>query len=114
MYVWRRRRARITEGKIRAGAVWNILGVEPGRRSQYDNERMGAAMRQLGWKRSENSIRFGLETARGYTKGDGADEIIVCRDPDVRNSLCLRIGQPPHVKGTRMIVDGVVGPDPNF
>lgn len=95
------------EGKIRADAVWNILGVEPGRQSQYDNERMGAAMRQAGWKRTENPMRFGAGTARGYTRGDPAEEVIVDRDHEDR-SVVVRLGQPPHVKATRLFGNGAL------
>jgi predicted P-loop ATPase len=96
------------EGKIRADAVWSILGVESGRRSQYDNERMGAAMRQLGWKRTENSIRFSAGTSRGYTRGDATEEVMVDRDPIERGSITVRLGQPPHVEATRLFDNGVL------
>jgi predicted P-loop ATPase len=99
------------EGKIRSASVWNILGVDAGRRSQNDNERMGGAMRLLGWQRSENPLRFGAETARGYTKGDASEEVIVCVDPE-ENTVGLRIGQPPDVNDSRLIINGVAHPEP--
>jgi predicted P-loop ATPase len=47
------------QGKIRGAAVWILLGMDNARRNQSHNERMGAAMRQLGWTRPKSSIRFG-------------------------------------------------------
>jgi hypothetical protein len=44
-------------GKIRARDVWTIVGVSVDRRTQEDNERLGTAMRRLGWERVR--ARFG-------------------------------------------------------
>ena len=74
---------------------------------------MGAAMRQLGWQRTDNPIRFGTETARGYTKGDESDEIVAMSDPEYRNTISMQLGQPPNVKERRIIVDGAVAPEAN-
>ncbi len=95
------------QGRIRADSVWLLLGVEPGRRSQYDNERMGAAMRQLGWKRTESPIRFQGGTARGYTRGDGVEEITVDCDPHF-GSVTASLGVRPNVKFCRTFNNGVL------
>jgi predicted P-loop ATPase len=69
------------EGKIRAVSAWKILGIEAGRRSQYDNERLSDAMRQLGWKRRQ--LRFGGNPEGAYVRGkDQRIEIVVTRDKD--------------------------------
>lgn len=56
-------------GKITSEAVWHILGITvAGNRTQHQNERMGAAMRYLGWKRK--SVRIGKQRRPGYVKGE--------------------------------------------
>jgi hypothetical protein len=56
------------EGKITGENVWQILGMNvPGLRTQHHNERMGAAMRYLGWKRG--AVRSGGRKRPGYVKG---------------------------------------------
>jgi predicted P-loop ATPase len=99
------------EGKIRGADIWNILGVEGGRRGQNDNDRMGKAMKQLGWVRPENTIRFRAGTARGCVKGEGKDEIFVniTTDEDDRRKrfVTVQIGYPPNVKERRSFADGV-------
>src|SRR5262249_29220374 len=47
--------ADIKHGKIAAADVWTILGMR-GQKSQFDNERMGAAIRKLGWEKG--NLRF--------------------------------------------------------
>jgi predicted P-loop ATPase len=56
------------EGKITGENVWQILGITiAGNRTQHHNERMGAAMRYLGWKRKQ--IKIGGRARPGYVKG---------------------------------------------
>jgi len=56
-------------GKIAAEDVWKILGITiAGNRTQHHNERMGAAMRYLGWTRK--AVRSGGRKRPGYVKGD--------------------------------------------
>jgi hypothetical protein len=60
-------------------------------------------MKQLGWSRAENPLRFGNDTARGYVRGDAAETVIVTRDPEQRNLVYVRRGAV-----TRILEDGVV------
>jgi predicted P-loop ATPase len=56
------------EGKLAAEDVWKILGLTvAGQRSQVHNERLGAAMRYLGWQR--RSIKVDGKKRSGYVKG---------------------------------------------
>ncbi len=57
------------EGKIAARTVWEILGIQPDRRTQDMNQRMGDAMRELGWERKQ--ARFGGKPEGAYVKGEG-------------------------------------------
>lgn len=55
-------------GKIRAADVWEILNINPAQRTQDHNDRLGAAMRELGWDRVK--LRFGGKTPEwGYARG---------------------------------------------
>jgi predicted P-loop ATPase len=61
-------------GRIASSAVWTILNkCAP---TQFDNERMGKAMRELGWRRPNkaNQINTGTgddrKKVKGYVKGD--------------------------------------------
>jgi predicted P-loop ATPase len=99
------------EGKIRAAHVWTIVDIDPARRRQSDNELVGAAMKQLGWTRPKDAIRFKTSPARGYKKGDGQDEITVDREVDRGHvDLHVRQGDPPNVKSSWMVKDGVRQP----
>ncbi|MBV9826603.1 MAG: bifunctional DNA primase/polymerase [Alphaproteobacteria bacterium] len=102
------------EGKIRSGSILQLLGVDPQRRSQFDNERMGHAMRQLGWRRAESPLRFDTGTGRGYIKGDGIREVFVSPDADNRALFILRLGQPPAKGEERWVSGGVRMCTPNF
>lgn len=55
------------EGKLRAEDAWTLLGLEPGRRVQEHNARLGDAMRELGWERTK--LRFGGASVWCYAKG---------------------------------------------
>ena len=46
-------------GKIMSVDVWNILGVETGRQTPWDNTRMGQAMKELGWTPTQRHFGTG-------------------------------------------------------
>lgn len=74
------------KGQIRSVDVWTILDIEPGRQTQEQNNRMGQAMRKLGWEARQ--IRCDGQRVSGYVKGT-ADErekkrIFVDRDTVIR------------------------------
>ncbi|TAJ11808.1 MAG: hypothetical protein EPO68_14175 [Planctomycetota bacterium] len=57
------------EGKLRSTDAWAIVGVPEGQRTQEHNQRLGDAMRELGWERAK--LRFdGGEPEYAYAKGD--------------------------------------------
>ena len=58
-----------TEGKLRAEDAWRIVGKPKGMRDQNDNERLGAAIRRLGFESSQR--RFGRGPEAAYVRGDG-------------------------------------------
>ena len=62
------------EGKLRASDAWSIVGKPPGMRTQDDNERMGDAMKRLGFERGQR--RFGAGPEIAYIRGDGARQIV--------------------------------------
>jgi hypothetical protein len=73
--------------------VWLILGNDAGRRTQRDNERMGKAMKRLGWEAKQR--RFDGEKASVYVKGTDEERnklIYVYRDPDTRVPRGYRFG----------------------
>ncbi|SDN90589.1 Predicted P-loop ATPase and inactivated derivatives [Lutimaribacter pacificus] len=57
-------------GKIDPALIWDIVGVEVGRRSQADNERLGALMRDLGWERAKRRLAAYETTRWAYVRGD--------------------------------------------
>ncbi|MES2846127.1 MAG: virulence-associated E family protein [Pseudomonadota bacterium] len=58
------------QGKLRAKDAWRIVGKPPGMRTQDDNERLGDAMRRLGF--SAKQRRFGGPSPEAaYVRGDG-------------------------------------------
>lgn len=72
-------------GKIHAAAVWDILGIPAGQQTQAHSERMGEAMRLLGWERKR--LRFGGEPQYGYVRGSEAERgemLSARRGPDGR------------------------------
>jgi hypothetical protein len=60
------------QSKISSEAVWVILDVKPGARTQELNCRMGDAMRRAGWKRANaaNQVRIDGKKVAGYTRGE--------------------------------------------
>ena len=59
---------RLMSGKIAAEDVWTLLGIRPGQRHQDHNEKLGAAMSKLGWKRTR--LRIEGELSYSYVRGE--------------------------------------------
>ena len=59
------------EGKIASTSVWTILDVRGGLRSQDQNARVGAAMRQIGWHRANtgDTVKIDGKLVVGYVRG---------------------------------------------
>jgi hypothetical protein len=66
------------EGKIRSTDIWSILDIEVKNRKSADDNRMGAAIRELGWERKQ--LRYGHGPEWGYVKGKSAAQVHVWRD----------------------------------
>jgi predicted P-loop ATPase len=60
------------DGKIRAADVWIILDVDAARRTPDADNRMGFAMRELGWTRKQR--RYGGHPEWSYIKGAGEEQ----------------------------------------
>ena len=69
-------------GKIRATDIWKILDVDPKARTPGGDNRMGAAMRELGWERKQR--RYGGDPEWSYIKGGSDRQIYATRDPETR------------------------------
>lgn len=80
------------EGKLKAADAWRIVGRQAGQRTQDDNERLGDAMRRLGFDRSRR--RFGLPHPEWcYVRGDGVKQITPSFGPDGELvSVCAQEG----------------------
>lgn len=64
------------EGKLRASDAWRIVGKPQGMRTQDDNERLGDAMRRLGFEAKQR--RFGRPNPEAaYVRGDGAKQLVI-------------------------------------
>ncbi len=71
------------EGKLLAADAWEIIGVPPGQRTQDHNQRLGEALRELGWERTKR--RFGgVQPTWCYVRGDGRNPLVVRRDAEGR------------------------------
>lgn len=70
------------DGKLSSSDVWSILGLKTaGQRTQDQNDRMGKAMRYLGWKRK--AVKIGGDKKNGYVRGPQPfRQIIVSRSGD--------------------------------
>jgi predicted P-loop ATPase len=57
--------------KIASESVWEILDMRGGQCTQDHNQRMGKAMRDLGWRRANTAgtVRIGGKLVMGYVKG---------------------------------------------
>src|SRR5262249_41704396 len=58
-------------GKLRTEDAYRIAGIEPGKATQDQYERIGAAMRKLGWERMRK--RFDGDLGYAYVRGEGAE-----------------------------------------
>ena len=67
-------------GKLRATDAWRIVGRVAGMRTQDDMERLGDAMRRLGFDRKQR--RFGGNPEHCYVRGDGSLRIVPEFGPD--------------------------------
>lgn len=72
------------EGRIKASDVWLMLRKLPGHRASNDNQRVGEAMRLLGFKRKK--LRIDGHPQNEYWRGDGSLRIYVHHD---RQSLAV-------------------------
>lgn len=79
------------EGKVRAAAVWEFLGIPVGQRTQEHNARLGEAMRALGWDRKK--LRFGGAPEYAYVRGDSQIELETYRTQ--LGSVHVGSGEPP-------------------
>ena len=61
------------EGYIFAADLWKLLGIEPGRQTQHDYNRVGKAMIVLGFKKIQR--RLGSVVTSAYQKGHGAPRL---------------------------------------
>jgi predicted P-loop ATPase len=55
------------DGKLPCEDAWKIIDKPRGQRTQHDNNRLGAAMRDLGWERKQ--IKIGGKKRWGYVRG---------------------------------------------
>lgn len=72
------------EGKLLSADAWAVLGVPVERRSQEQNDRLGAAMQHLGWERTK--ARFGRpQPEHCYARGGKPwRRVLVGLSPDGR------------------------------
>lgn len=55
-------------GKVKMSSIWSILDIPKDRRTQEQNNRIGAAMQELGWEKTK--LRFGGKNPENcYAKG---------------------------------------------
>jgi hypothetical protein len=59
-------------GKISMGSIWTILDVKGAQQTQEQSKRVGAAMRDLGWKRpnTAGTIKIDGKLVSGFVKGE--------------------------------------------
>lgn len=74
----------LMEGMIAAEDVWTIVGVRPAQRTQDNNEKLGDAMKQLGWERTR--LRVGAGKRSGKLIGDTAGEFDELRHIGLQHS----------------------------
>ncbi len=68
------------QGRIKASDVWLMLGKLPGHRAPTDNQRVGEAMRLLGFQRKK--LRIEGHPQNAYWRGDGNLRIYVHCEPN--------------------------------
>jgi predicted P-loop ATPase len=72
-------------GKISMRSVWTILDVRGGQQTQEQSKRVGQAMRDLGWRRPNESgyVKIDGEPVSGYVKGEKPwHTVVATRDKD--------------------------------
>lgn len=79
------------EGKLRAKDAWKIVGKQQGMRTQDDNERLGDAMRRLGFLGKQ--LRFGSGPEAAYLRGDGTHRIELRISPNGEVESCYLAGK---------------------
>lgn len=81
------------DGKVRAGDIWEVVGLgDVGRRSQDDNVRLSAAMHKLGWRRPKSKLRFDGRPQNAWVKGDVG--VAVDAYPEVPRAVVLGSERP--------------------
>ena len=68
------------EGKLRSEDAWEIVDVPRGQRTQFHNERLGQAMREIGWERKKR--RFGGPPEWCYVRGDAENQLFLSEEFD--------------------------------
>lgn len=58
-------------GRVMTRDIWDILDVEPGRRTQFDSDRLSATMRALGFEKRKLRDATGDTVAAGFVRGLG-------------------------------------------
>jgi hypothetical protein len=56
-------------GRIEAEDIWSMVDMPKDRRTQRDNERIGGAMRRLGWVRLPGNQRHNGKRVTAYARG---------------------------------------------
>jgi len=75
------------EGKLLAADAWKIINLSVAQRTQAHNERLGSALRLLGWKRTMR--RFDGRPQKGYVRGESKQRIKISRAEDGTVSVTL-------------------------
>jgi hypothetical protein len=73
-------------GRIRSTDAWDIIGLPVGQRTQSHNERLGNAMRALGWRRLKQRFGSGSEPEWAYVRDEPGEEASERRTVRVRRS----------------------------
>jgi hypothetical protein len=81
----------IPRGKIATNSIWVILDVRVGTLNQDHYNRVGQAMRSLGWTRSENGVRIDGRLVNGYTRGDQPWPQVTAERTQYGNTLIIRV-----------------------
>ncbi|TPG41218.1 hypothetical protein EAH79_08955 [Sphingomonas koreensis] len=71
------------QGKVRSSDVWQVIGTPIGQRTPEQERRLGVAMRDLGFERTQ--ARFGGDPEHCYRRGDEVERkrrILTLRVPD--------------------------------
>jgi hypothetical protein len=70
------------EGKIASHDIWTIVGKPLGQRLQHDNQRLGEAMRELGWRRKHTTAYGRVQWTYVKPTAKGQEpQIYILHDP---------------------------------